>query len=125
MAPPLGGAWFAHQQILKATARQPAVAFSCSPPGAGPDQARGRAWTRRQFETGGGVRVTRTATPFDPGLLAEVTRQVEERRGGMFSSGMEYPGRYSRWHMGYVDPCVEIVARGRELTATALNDRGA
>ena len=27
------------------------------------------------------------------------------------SSGMEYPGRYSRWHMAYVDPCLEIVAR--------------
>ena len=69
--------------------------------------------------------MTRTVTPFEPGLLAEVTRQADERRGGTFSSGMEYPGRYSRWHMGYVDPCVEIVARGREVTATALNDRGA
>jgi anthranilate synthase len=77
-----------------------------------------------QFETGGGVRVSRTATPFDPDLVAEVTAQVEARRGGVFSSGMEYPGRYSRWHMAYVDPCVELVARGRELTATALNQRG-
>src|SRR5690348_706501 len=77
-----------------------------------------------QFETGGGVRVTRTATPFDPAVLEDLTRQVEARRGGVFSSGMEYPGRYSRWHMAYVDPCVELVARGRELTATALNQRG-
>jgi anthranilate synthase len=78
----------------------------------------------RQFETGGGVRVSRTATVFDPDLLAEITGQVEARRGGVFSSGMEYPGRYSRWHMAYVDPCVELVARGRQLTATALNERG-
>ena len=78
-----------------------------------------------QFETGGGVRVTRTATPFDPAVLADLTQQVEARRGGVLSSGMEYPGRYSRWHMAYVDPCVELVARGRRLTATALNDRGA
>ena len=78
-----------------------------------------------QFVTAGGVDVTRTVSPFEPGLLAEVTRQADQRRGGTFSSGMEYPGRYSRWHMGYVDPCVEIVARGREVTATALNDRGA
>ena len=78
-----------------------------------------------EFVTAGGVAVTRTVTPFEPGLLAEVTRQADERRGGTFSSGMEYPGRYSRWHMGYVDPCVELVARGREVTATALNDRGA
>jgi anthranilate synthase len=77
-----------------------------------------------QFETGGGVRVTRTATPFDPALLDEMTEQVEARRGLVLSSGMEYPGRYSRWHVAYVDPCIELVARGRRLTATALNDRG-
>ena len=77
-----------------------------------------------QFETGGGVRVTRTATTFDPAVLAGITQQVEARRGGVLSSGMEYPGRYSRWHMAYVDPCVELIARGRRITATALNGRG-
>ncbi|HXP18157.1 MAG TPA: anthranilate synthase component I [Streptosporangiaceae bacterium] len=78
-----------------------------------------------EFVTAGGVGVTRTVTPFEPDLLAEVTRQVDQRRGGIFSSGMEYPGRYSRWHHGYVDPCIELTARGRRVTATALNDRGA
>jgi anthranilate synthase len=77
-----------------------------------------------QFETGGGVRVSRVAAPFDPDLLAGMTLQVEARRGGVLSSGMEYPGRYSRWHMAYVDPCIELVARGRQVTATALNGRG-
>ena len=77
-----------------------------------------------QFETGGGIRVTRTAAPFDPALLAEMTQAVEARRGGVLSSGMEYPGRYSRWHMAYVDPAIELVARGRRVTATALNQRG-
>jgi hypothetical protein len=37
---------------------------------------------------------------------------------------MEYPGRYSRWHMAYADPCLEIVATGRRVTVRALNDRG-
>ncbi len=76
------------------------------------------------FETAGGVRVTRTAGPFHPDLLADVSRAVDERRGGVLSSGMEYPGRYSRWHIAYADPCVEIVARGRRIGARALNDRG-
>ncbi|HEX6931926.1 MAG TPA: anthranilate synthase component I [Streptosporangiaceae bacterium] len=74
--------------------------------------------------TAGGIEVTRSLAPFEPSALAEVTSQIDERRGGTFSSGMEYPGRYSRWHMGYVDPCVELAAHGRELTATALNERG-
>src|SRR5258708_8359277 len=77
-----------------------------------------------QFETAGGVRVSRTATPFDPALLTESLQQARGRRGGVLSPGMEYPGRSSRWHMAYVDPCVELVARGRRVTATALNDRG-
>jgi anthranilate synthase len=76
------------------------------------------------YLTGGGVRVYRAAEPFDPGLLAEITRQVQNRPGGVLSSGMEYPGRYSRWHLAYADPPVQLVARGRRITATALNDRG-
>ena len=31
-----------------------------------------------QFETGGGVRVTRTATPFDPAVLAELADALQE-----------------------------------------------
>ncbi len=74
--------------------------------------------------TRAGVRVTRTATPFDPAELGRIAALVDERRGGVLSSGMEYPGRYSRWHMAYADPCAEIVATGRRITARALNDRG-
>jgi anthranilate synthase len=74
--------------------------------------------------TRGGVRVTRTATPFDPAELGRIAALVDERRGGVMSSGMEYPGRYSRWHMAYADPCAEIIASGRQVTARALNDRG-
>ena len=79
---------------------------------------------RRHFETGSGVRVTRTSSTFEPGLLPGVAAAVDERRGGVLSSGMEYPGRYSRWHIAYVDPCAEIIARGRRIGARALNDRG-
>jgi anthranilate synthase len=74
--------------------------------------------------TRSGVRVTRTATPFDPTELDRIATLVDERRGGVMSSGMEYPGRYSRWHMAYADPCAEIIAVGRTVTARALNDRG-
>jgi anthranilate synthase len=77
-----------------------------------------------RFVTAGGIEVIRTVTPFEPTALAKVTAQIDDRRGGTFSSGMEYPGRYSRWHIGYIDPCIEFAARDRELTATALNERG-
>ncbi|MFG1855276.1 anthranilate synthase component I [Actinomadura geliboluensis] len=81
-----------------------------------------------EFVTAGGVRVTRTAVPVDSerksDVLNALVRAVGERRGGVLSSGMEYPGRYSRWHMAYVDPCLEIVARGRAVAVRALNERG-
>jgi anthranilate synthase len=79
---------------------------------------------KTSYPTAGGVRVHRTAEPFDPVLLDELTAQVQDRRGGVLSSGMEYPGRYSRWHMAYVDPPVEVIARGRTVSARALNARG-
>jgi anthranilate synthase len=74
--------------------------------------------------TGSGVTITRVAEPFDPAELERIALAVNHRRGGVLSSGMEYPGRYSRWHMAYVDPPVEIAARGRYVTARALNERG-
>jgi anthranilate synthase len=76
------------------------------------------------YLTAAGVRVHRVVEPFDPAVLDEITRQVQDRPGGVLSSGMEYPGRYSRWHVAYVDPPIEVVARGRRITATALNRRG-
>ncbi|MFC7565788.1 anthranilate synthase component I [Actinomadura namibiensis] len=81
-----------------------------------------------EFVTAGGLRVTRTAAPVDPerksDVLNALVAAVGERRGGVLSSGMEYPGRYSRWHMAYIDPCLEIVATGRTIAARALNGRG-
>lgn len=76
------------------------------------------------YRTPGGVTVRRSATPCDPEVLTDLVQSVEHRRGGVLSSGMEYPGRYDRWHLGYVDPCLEITTRGRRVTATALNARG-
>jgi anthranilate synthase len=79
---------------------------------------------RTEMTTRDGVRVTRTATPFDPAELGRIAAFADERRGGVMSSGMEYPGRYSRWHMAYADPCAEIVATGRRVKVQVLNERG-
>jgi anthranilate synthase len=91
-------------------------------PAAEADQAAAAAETRTV--TAGGVIVTRTAEPFDEQMVDTVCTQVEGQRGGVLSSGMEYPGRYSRWHLAYVNPCAELVARGRRISARALNARG-
>jgi anthranilate synthase len=87
-------------------------------------ETRTRTLSTRTLSTRAGVTVTRTADPFDPAELAAIAAIADRRRGGVLSSGMEYPGRYSRWHMAYIDPPLEISATGRLITARALNDRG-
>ncbi|HZE38073.1 MAG TPA: anthranilate synthase component I [Stackebrandtia sp.] len=76
------------------------------------------------YQTPAGVTIQRTSRALGDNEFEQVIDAVETRRGGVLSSGMEYPGRYSRWHMAYVDPCVEVVARGREIGVAALNARG-
>ena len=94
-------------------------------PAAEADQAGPAGAAVTETVTAGGVRVTRTAEPFGEQALETVCAQVETVRGGVLSSGMEYPGRYSRWHLAYVNPCAEIVTHGRRIRARALNARGA
>ncbi|MGI5487601.1 anthranilate synthase component I [Microtetraspora malaysiensis] len=77
-----------------------------------------------RYTTAGGVEVERFVHDVPEAALEEIVTSLGEHRGGAFSSGMDYPGRYSRWAFGYVDPCVEIVARGRRIAARALNERG-
>jgi anthranilate synthase len=77
-----------------------------------------------RLTTSAGVTITRTASDFDPAELEQIGALVDRRRGGVLSSGMEYPGRYTRWHMAYVNPPVEITTVGRRITARALNQRG-
>src|SRR6201986_13544 len=80
--------------------------------------------TPSSFSVGGGVTITRTASAFDPAELTRIAELVDRRRGGVLSSGMEYPGRYTRWHLAYVNPPVEIACRGRQGTARAANEGG-
>ncbi|MFC7586723.1 anthranilate synthase component I [Nonomuraea antimicrobica] len=76
------------------------------------------------YTTAGGIGVERETREVDEAALEEIVTSLAERRGGAFSSGMDYPGRYSRWAFGYVDPCLELVAKGRTIAASALNERG-
>ena len=57
-------------------------------------QARqGPARQQTESVTRGGVRVTRTEEPFRADDIDQVCARADERRGGVLSSGMEYPGR--------------------------------
>mgnify|MGYP001167778874 CR=1 FL=1 len=81
--------------------------------------------TNKSYTTVGGVTVTRTEHVYGmEAPLVDLLEQLNQRRGALFASGYEYPGRYSRWDIGFANPPVEIRARGRTFTFQALNERG-
>lgn len=77
------------------------------------------------FVTRGGVEVerTRTATDYD-GAIDTYIDALDSRRGAVFSSNYEYPGRYTRWDTAIVDPPLSIIGRGRSMHLAAHNERG-
>jgi anthranilate synthase len=79
----------------------------------------------RSYQTRGGIRVDCRVEPVDGAAeLAALTAALDARRGALFASSYEYPGRYTRWDFGFVDPPLAVTARGREVSIEALNDRG-
>ncbi len=57
------------------------------------------------YETKGGVTVTRRRRAADYGnAISAYVDKLDERRGAVFSSNYEYPGRYTRWDTAVVDP---------------------
>jgi anthranilate synthase len=78
-----------------------------------------------RYLTKGGIRITREIRYHDyqPADTA-LARSLDERRGVLFSSSFEFPGRYTRWDMGFVDPPLVFTARGRRFAIEALNERG-
>ena len=79
-----------------------------------------------RFRTAGGVEVVRRTVPVplasEP--AAALAERLDGRRGALLASSYEYPGRYTRWDIGFTDPPIEIVARGRSGAVRALNERG-
>lgn len=78
-----------------------------------------------QFTTSGGVVVDRNSVAAEYATAIEAAqKQVDSRRGAIFSSNYEYPGRYTRWDTAVVDPPLGIEAKGREAEIIAYNRRG-
>jgi anthranilate synthase len=57
--------------------------------------------------------------------LEQLIGALDERRGVLLASTYEYPGRYTRWDLGFVDPPIAITARGRSFSVEQLTVRGA
>ncbi len=81
--------------------------------------------TTLRYTTRGGIGVCRRETPLDFGhALESVLGAIDARAGVLLASSYEYPGRYKRWSVGFVDPPLSLEARGRAFRLRALNARG-
>ena len=47
---------------------------------------------------------------------AEIISSLDSHAGALFSSSYEFPGRYARWDIGFVNPPVRISSRDRQVT---------
>ncbi|QND47818.1 anthranilate synthase [Rhizobium lusitanum] len=77
------------------------------------------------YETKGGITVTRQRrpTPYADAVSSYIDK-LDERRGAVFSSNYEYPGRYTRWDTAVVDPPLGLSCNGRDVWIEAYNERG-
>lgn len=77
------------------------------------------------YTTEGGVRIARHRHPtrYSDAISTYIDR-LDHRRGAVFSSNYEYPGRYTRWDTAIIDPPLGIVSKGRKVRIEAYNQRG-
>jgi anthranilate synthase len=81
--------------------------------------------TTHAYRTRGGVDIYRASIGIDyADATAELLSTLDSHPGVLLSSSYEYPGRYTRWDIGFANPPLRISARGRRVTLDALNERG-
>jgi len=77
------------------------------------------------YTTQGNIFVSRTGkTIAVETALEEVLSCLDSQRGGLLESQYEYPGRYTRWAIGFVNPPLELATLDNTFTITAHNQRG-
>jgi anthranilate synthase len=80
---------------------------------------------KETFVTKGGITVIRTkeSLPMQE-AMGHIYKHIDQAKGCILASDYDYPGRYSRWDIGFVDPPLEMICRGRQFELRALNQRG-
>lgn len=77
------------------------------------------------YTTTGCIRVSRSIVEVSiDTALEEILSCLNSQRGGLLASSYEYPGRYKRWAIGFVNPPLELATRENSFELTALNERG-
>jgi anthranilate synthase len=78
-----------------------------------------------KYQTNGGIDVSRSIYPVDQDTaISYVLSQLNTQRGALLSSSYEYPGRYKRWAIGFINPPLELSTCGDTFKLLAHNERG-
>ncbi|WP_246785261.1 MULTISPECIES: anthranilate synthase [Bartonella] len=78
-----------------------------------------------EYRTKGNIKVSRSCENIAyESAIDKMVDALDSHRGAIFSSNYEYPGRYTRWDSGIIDPPIAITSRGRHMKIEALNERG-
>lgn len=79
----------------------------------------------KTYQTQGGVAIQRSIETINyVDAIEPIITALDQQRGVLLASSFEYPGRYTRWDIGFVNPPLQIVAKGQEFSVEALNERG-
>ncbi|MEQ8955583.1 MAG: anthranilate synthase component I [Gammaproteobacteria bacterium] len=79
----------------------------------------------QQYQTGAGIGVRRSVEILDYNSASdELAEELDSRLGVLLASSFEFPGRYTRWDLGFSNPPLQLVGRDRRLQVRALNRRG-
>lgn len=79
----------------------------------------------QQFKTQGGVHIeyAQQSLDYNQGIDSLIER-IDAERGAIFASTVEYPGRYTCWDIGFLNPPLEVVCNQHGVELNALNQRG-
>jgi anthranilate synthase len=81
--------------------------------------------TIETYVTQGGVTISRSrhSVAYE-GAMEPYIRGLDTRRGAVFSSNYEYPGRYTRWDTATIDPPLTLTSKGRDVIMEGIGPRG-
>ncbi|WP_025769589.1 anthranilate synthase component I [Thioalkalivibrio sp. HK1] len=80
----------------------------------------------KRYKSQGGITITRTLriVKNSERAIERLAKALDERKGALLTSSFEYPGRYTRWDIGFCNPAIELTGSDRSFTVDACNRRG-
>lgn len=77
------------------------------------------------YKTKGQIEITRLTEviPY-PNSIEPLIDALDSQLGVLLASSFEYPGRYTRWDIGFINPPLQITTHKNTFTLQALNERG-